>query len=67
MRGRTVNEDTARERALAGPSYERVTVRELALRDAMERTALDVELEAERLRLARERRPACFGPGRGAG
>lgn len=67
MRVLTVNEDMARARALAGPAHERVTVRELALRYAMERTALDVELEAERLRLARERRPACVGPGRGAG
>jgi hypothetical protein len=67
MRRLTADGDTARERALAGPSYERVTVRELALRYAMEWTALDVELEAERVRLARERRPACVGPGRGAG
>ena len=60
----TADGHTAREPALAGPSYERVTVRELALRYAMERTALDVELEAEHLRLARERRPACVGPAR---
>jgi hypothetical protein len=62
MRGLTSSQEGGCERACARPRYERVTVRELALRYELENAALDVEQEAERSRFARERRPAHLGP-----